>query len=96
MNLLALRTLKGNNYDAWRSWMKSYLVSEDLWDIVDGADTIPPEDTEENSNALKEWNKKNARAEFVLKSTISDYLFDPIIDCDSASSIWNALYNWFP
>lgn len=74
--------------------MKSYLVSEDLWDVVDGADTIPPEDTPENSNALKEWNKKNARAEFVLKSTISDHLFNTIIECDSASSIWNALYNW--
>lgn len=96
MDLLALKTLKWNNYDMWSSWMKSYLISEDLWNIVDGADTIPPEDTPKNSNALKEWKKKNARAEFVLKSTIPDDQFYVISECNSAGSIWRAhRRNWY-
>lgn len=68
--------------------MKSYLESEDLWDIVSGASTCPPRYDLEN---FREWKMKNGTAEFVLKRSVPDELFDIIIDCESASSIWKAL-----
>lgn len=75
--------------------MESYLVGEDMWEIVCGDNTIPPQDTKENNTALKEWTMKNGKAEFVLKNSISHKLFDHIIHCKSASSIWDTLNNLF-
>ncbi|KAL8101564.1 hypothetical protein AgCh_033459 [Apium graveolens] len=84
-----------SNYRIWRSCMESYLVGEDLWDVVCGDDTIPPEDIQENNTALKEWRKKNGKAEFILKNSISTNVFDHIIHCKSASGIWETLNKIF-
>lgn len=71
--------------------MESFLVGEDLWDIVCGDKTVPPQDILGNNSALKEWKKKNGKAEFILKNSISSNIFYHIIHCKSASSIWETL-----
>lgn len=68
--------------------MQSFLVGEDLWDIVCGSNPIP---TQENND----WKQKNGKAEFILKNSISDHLFHHIIHCNSANSIWKTLNNLF-
>ncbi|XP_063946795.1 eukaryotic initiation factor 4A-15-like isoform X2 [Daucus carota subsp. sativus] len=95
MDSFDLMTLNQSNYKIWRSCMESYLASEDLWDIVCGAHGISLQNTRVNDDALKDWKKKNGRAEFVLKRSISDELFHHILYCKSASSIWETLTSVF-
>lgn len=66
-------------------------VGKDLWDVVGGDNTNAPEAGEASENDVKEWVKKNGKAEFILKRSISDSLYDHIVNCKSASEIWHTL-----
>ncbi|XP_031407554.1 uncharacterized protein LOC116215886 isoform X2 [Punica granatum] len=94
---IGIQLLDHSNYKVWRTCMESYLVGEDLWDVVDGNDTTSPEpeatadEIISSSDALKKWKRLNAKAEFALKRSISQTLFDRIIGCKSAHEIWQTL-----
>ena len=75
--------------------MKSYIVGEDLWDIVNGNDTSPPADGPKNNSVYKKWKQVNAKEEFILKRTISSNLFDHIVKYKSAHKIWRTLDHLF-
>ncbi|XP_077237136.1 uncharacterized protein LOC143878789 [Tasmannia lanceolata] len=88
---LGIELLNHSNYKIWRTCMESYLVGEDLWEVVCGNAIVALEDTQENADVLKAWRMKNAKAEFLLKRFISYDLFEHIIGCKSASEIWTTL-----
>jgi len=67
--------------------MESYLVGEDLWDVVDGNNTTSPTDEQGNADAFKTWKQLNAKAKFMLKRSISHGLFNHIMRCNSAHEI---------
>ena len=94
-NGLGMELLNQSNYKVWKTCMESYLVGEDLWDVVNRSNTSPPDDGPENSSAYKKWKQTNAKAEFILKRTISSSLFDHIIRCKSAHEIWRTLDQLF-
>ena len=71
--------------------MKSYLVGDDLWDVVNGNYTSPLADGPENSSTYKKWKQVNAKEEFILNKTISSGLFDHIIKCKSTHEIRRTL-----
>jgi hypothetical protein len=75
--------------------MESYLVGEDLWEVVGGADVNPPGNTPENADALKKWRIANAKSESILKRSLSHDLFENIIRCTSAANIWTTLDELF-
>lgn len=75
--------------------MESYLVGEDLWDIVNGSNISSPIDKLENDGSCKKWKQTNAKAEFILKRSITSSLFDHIIRCKSAHEIWRTLDQFF-
>ncbi|CAE5962242.1 unnamed protein product [Arabidopsis arenosa] len=92
---LGMEILNQSNYRLWKSCMESYLVSEDLWDIVGGSSTSPPTGDAATAEATKEWTRKNAKAEFALKRSISSGVFEHVSRCTSASSMWQALDRLF-
>lgn len=71
--------------------MESYLIGEDLWNVVGGDKTTPPESIEGNAEDVKKWRSLNGKAEFALKRSISHGLFEHIIKCKSANEIWETL-----
>ncbi|KAG6499797.1 hypothetical protein ZIOFF_039589 [Zingiber officinale] len=75
--------------------MESYLVGEDLWDVVSTNGVVAPANIIENVEAFKKWKQQNARAEFVLKRSISHGIFEHIIGCESAREIWQTLDRLF-
>ncbi|XP_047309040.1 uncharacterized protein LOC124912456 [Impatiens glandulifera] len=75
--------------------MELYLVGEDLWDIVVDDDDVAFEDVAENAEASKKRKRLNAKAEFMLKRSISHNLFEHIIGCGSAREIWETLDHLF-
>ncbi|KAG6483226.1 hypothetical protein ZIOFF_059868 [Zingiber officinale] len=75
--------------------MESYLVGEDLWDVVSTNGVVAPANIIENAEAFKKWKQQNAKAEFVLKRSISHGIFEHIIGCESAREIWQTLDRLF-
>ena len=92
---LGIEVLNQSNYKVWRTCMESYLIGEDFWDVVDGSNTTSPTDEQGNVDAFKRWKQLNAKAEFVLKRSISHGLFDHIMQCNSAHEIWWTLDRLF-
>ena len=37
---MSLRKLDGDNYHNWKFNMRMYLMGKDIWDVVDGTDSI--------------------------------------------------------
>ncbi|KAH7844196.1 hypothetical protein Vadar_025334 [Vaccinium darrowii] len=83
--------LNTHNYQSWQSRIKSYLEGQDLWEIVNGNDTKPPE----NAEKLKIWKVKAAKAMYVLKSTIEDWLLGRIGDDDTPNMAWDTFASLF-
>ena len=95
-NNFGVEVLDHSNYKIWRSCMESYLVGEDLWEIVGGDDVNCTENTPVNVDKLKKWWIANEKAESILKRSISRGLFKHIIGSKLADDIWtnlNGLFN---
>lgn len=75
--------------------MESYLVGEDLWEVVNEYNTEAPANMTEHDGAFKKWKHLNAKAEFLLKIPISHGLFDHVMHCKSAHEIWQTLDRLF-
>jgi len=82
--------LGDDKYESWNWQMRSVLVHQDLWSIVNGAEKIPKltQDNKETVTALKEKDEKTM-ASFVL--AISARQLKHIKKCGSASEAWNML-----
>ncbi|CAM8900100.1 unnamed protein product [Rhodiola kirilowii] len=91
---LGIELLNQSNYKMWKSCMESYLVGEELWEVVGGANARP-EDGDADVEDLRKWKTINAKAEFVLKKSISPTLFEHIFLCTSANDIWENLNRLF-
>ncbi|KAB2611660.1 hypothetical protein D8674_019692 [Pyrus ussuriensis x Pyrus communis] len=81
---LGIELLNPSNYKIWRSCMESYLVAYA---------TKPKDDAD--ADDLKWWVMTNAKAEFVLKRSVSHGLFEHIIKYRSANDIWETLDRLF-
>lgn len=53
-----IEKLYNSNYNYWSKCIWFYLLGEELWDIVRGANTMPSMDVEE----LREWKIKVGKA----------------------------------
>ncbi|PNT74084.1 hypothetical protein BRADI_1g07562v3 [Brachypodium distachyon] len=56
--------LNSHNYGYWQTCMESYLQGHDLWEVIAGTETTPPE----NAEALRKWRIKVGKAMFMLKT----------------------------
>lgn len=54
---LGMEVLNQSNYKIWRTCMESYLVGEDLWEVVNG-DSTALDNYAENVDAFKQWKQK--------------------------------------
>ena len=57
VNGLGMELLNQSNYKVWKTCMESYLVGEDLWDVVNGNDTSPPADGPENNSHTRSGSR---------------------------------------
>ncbi|XP_004299683.1 PREDICTED: uncharacterized protein LOC101306046 [Fragaria vesca subsp. vesca] len=78
-----------NNYKKWRLQVKTYLLSEDLWDVVE-ANTEPPK-LEDDQAGYKAWTKKNAKALHTIQCSCGPEMFPFISETESAKTAWEAL-----
>ena len=76
------------NYLTWSVWVKTNLMAEDLWHIVEATNEPP---TPENEAAFKAWRKMNAMALRVIQSSLPPHIFSDIWEITSARIAWQTV-----
>ncbi|KAB1202911.1 hypothetical protein CJ030_MR8G002094 [Morella rubra] len=77
------------NYLDWRAQMKTYLIAQDLWEVVEGIQETPDQET--NDFAFKAWSKKNSMALHVIQISCGPNSFSTIREISLAKIVWNTL-----
>ena len=83
-----LEALNEDNYLDWSVQLKTYLMAQDLWEIVESTSEPP---ARENEAAFKAWNKTNAMALHVIQMSCEPDTFSDIREISSARDAWDAL-----
>ncbi|XP_040369853.1 uncharacterized protein LOC112185062 isoform X2 [Rosa chinensis] len=86
--MINLKALSHYNYEHWRFRVKTYLLAEDLWDLIEGKNEHPkPED--------KDWSKRNAKALHAIHISCGDDSESSITGMKTAREAWNKLEEKF-
>ena len=87
-----IEKLNNYNYRDWHTCIKSYLQSQDLWEIVGSDEIEPPPNL---TRAYMKWKVKAGRALFVLKATV-DSLLSHIEDVETPTKeAWDVFATLF-
>ncbi|KAM4081490.1 hypothetical protein ACJW30_11G096400 [Castanea mollissima] len=81
--------LNVNNYLVWSVQVRTYLIAQDLWDIVEATDECPKQ--EDDEAAFKAWSKKNAMALHVIQISCPQRICLVISLITSAKIAWETL-----
>ena len=71
-----------DNYEKWSIQMRSLLISQDLWDLVENGYEVPssPQDearlSEAQKNTLKDSRKRDHKALFLIYQGIDEATFE--------------------
>lgn len=81
----------GEDYDYWSVMMKTLLLSQDLWDLVENgyneeSDAAGSSDRTSDKK-IKENKKKDAKALFIIQQGISRKLFPRIIGVNTSKEV---------
>ncbi|XP_070661391.1 uncharacterized protein [Malus domestica] len=93
------------NYDDWSPRVKTYLMAEDLWDIVEGTYKKPPlidpfpidgslpiiKTGEEKEAEIKAWKMKNVKALYAIPNSCGDDTYQFIKSATTAKEAWDTL-----
>ena len=93
--------LNYNNYTYWSTCIESYLQGQDLWEVIGGSNTTPPEPkiskvvdgktTTVENEEFKKWSIKAGKAMYVLKTTIDKELVEYIRKAETPKAAWDTL-----
>jgi hypothetical protein len=80
--------LNDSNWGQWRMLMKALLVKKNVWEVVDGSETLPTGSP--NSKPVRAFRRKQAEAlaEIMLHVGLPQLSF---IQDDDPAIVWNAL-----
>ncbi|GKV09408.1 hypothetical protein SLEP1_g20916 [Rubroshorea leprosula] len=82
----------GENYVFWSTKMKTFFVSQDLWDLVENGFA----ETEKSPAAeVKDLRKKDAKALLVLQQAVTDSIFPLIANATKSKEAWTILNQEF-
>ena len=76
-------------YLVWSVQVRTYLIAQDLWDIVEATDECPKQ--EDDEAASKDWSKKNAMALHVIQISCPQRICHVISLITSAKIAWETL-----
>lgn len=80
----------GSNFLTWKFEVTQVLVSLGIQDVVTGERTMPGDDLA-SATSRKTWVKDNAKAMFVICSSMEAEQKHPMITCTSAKAMWEKL-----
>ena len=75
------------NSEGWKFQMRALFVAHRIWGIVDGSKTRPVT----GAANLETWEVENAKAMFLLSSTLEPTQMRPLLIFETAREIWQKL-----
>ena len=88
LSAAVLEALNEDNYLDWSVQLKTYLMAQDLWEIIKSTSEPP---APENEAAFKAWSKTNAMALHVIQMSCEPDTFSDIREISSARGAWDFL-----
>ncbi|XP_026455891.1 uncharacterized protein LOC113356871 [Papaver somniferum] len=95
---VAVSIFSGENYDFWSVKMKTYFLSQDLWDVFESGVTTMTETTAttpEQQKKLKNMKLNDHKALYTIQMAIDDTIFPRIMGATTAKEAWILLKNEF-
>ncbi|BFG21071.1 hypothetical protein CerSpe_073450 [Prunus speciosa] len=89
--------LDSSNYKDWSVLVKTYLLAQDLWDVVEEEEEYDEEEEEEEEaeDEFKAWRKKNAMALHKIQISCGREAFSLIRNTSSAKHAWDTLAGYY-
>ncbi|XP_048435051.1 uncharacterized protein LOC103935347 isoform X2 [Pyrus x bretschneideri] len=84
-----LKVLSHDNYEDWSFHLKTYLLAEDLWEVVE--ETFEPPRQEDGEAEFKVWRKNNAKVLHAIHTCCGDDTHFIIRGISSARVAWDTL-----
>src|SRR5436190_23687820 len=75
----------GTDFQAWKFQVTQIFVANGILDIVDGTKPMPEA---ARAAEAKIWTRDNARAMFIISSSIDAKQLRPLLTCTSAYQMW--------
>ncbi|KAL4599254.1 hypothetical protein ACB092_11G114100 [Castanea dentata] len=89
LSTAVLEVLANDNYEEWSARVRTYLIAQDLWQIVKTTDKQPL--LENGKATFEDWNKKNSMALHVIQISCCSQAFSKIMKIKTARVAWNTL-----
>jgi hypothetical protein len=77
----------GTNFQSWKFQVNALFVAHGIRDIVDGS-RVKPEGVGQD---IARWIKENAKAMFLISTTIESEQLEPLLVCVTAKEMWEKL-----
>ncbi|KAF5458969.1 hypothetical protein F2P56_022961, partial [Juglans regia] len=78
------------NYDYWSIKMKTFFISQDLWDVVERGLTVPAVGVSDSTQSKQETTK-DAKALFILQQAVSESIFPRLMRAETSKAAWEIL-----
>lgn len=79
----------GSNFQGWKFQVNTLFMAHGIRDVVDGERTMPTGAGQEA--AKKTWIKDNARAMFLISSSMESEQLESLLVCSTAKEMWDKL-----
>lgn len=73
----------GNDFNTWKFQITRLFIANSLLEIVDGTRKKPEEETQ-----IKFWERENAKAMFLISSSMEAKQLKSLIICETANEMW--------
>lgn len=88
-----MKKLNQTNYGTWSTCIITYFQGQDLWEVVNGSDTVQPRN--DTGGAIGKWKIKVGKAMYLLKTTVEEDLLDHFRDLETPKQVWDCLVRLF-
>lgn len=85
----------GEGYDFWSIKMKTFFISQDLWEVIEKGVTTPEGQSSAVQEKLKFEQQQNAKALFVLQQAVSESIFARLMRATTAKPACETLQQEF-
>ncbi|KMQ84064.1 copia protein [Lasius niger] len=83
-----IKKFDGTNFQGWKFQMNMLFVASGIKDVIDGTRVMP---ADRESAAGKMWVRDNAKAMFLISSTMEYDRLEPLLVCVTAKDMWDKL-----
>ncbi|CAG7829923.1 unnamed protein product, partial [Allacma fusca] len=83
-----IEKLDGTNYNCWKLDVQLAIEASELWEVADGSETLPADDTKK-----KAWELKDAQARAIIVPSLDQTQKNHIYSCKTAKEMLDKLRN---